>query len=58
MVMARLHVICGNCGAIATSGMMKFEIHEKDEDAPERVCISCGNCSTLHDLEDTMQRHA
>lgn len=52
--MARLHVICGNCGAIATSGLLKHKIEEGDEDCPARVAIHCENCSTVHDLDDTV----
>ena len=54
MVNARLHVICGNCGAIATNGMMTHQIREGDEDAPQRVLLSCANCATLHNLSDTV----
>ena len=54
MVHARLHVICGNCGSIATSGEMTYHIVPKDEDSRERVVICCANCATLHTLNDNI----
>lgn len=53
MVMAKLHVICGNCGSdeMLTHYIEKDYIDHGDmqEDA---VIIRCGNCSTLHTLSD------
>lgn len=46
MVMARLHIICGNCGC---NNMFTYEVKED-------VYISCANCSTLHNLEDTVKK--
>lgn len=58
MARARLHIICGNCGC---NDMFKFEIvpegHDVTKDEPEfepQVRIYCGNCSTLHDLSNTI----
>lgn len=56
MVMAKLHIICGNCGC---NDMFSFIIDPKGRDItieeeaylPE-VFIICGNCSTLHSLTD------
>ena len=47
--MARLHIICGNCGC---NDMWEWEYQEKMLDQNETVYISCGNCSTLHDLNN------
>ena len=56
MVMARLHVICGNCGC---NDDWELRIQrdfddltndvERFEDAAHMVC---GNCSTIHCLKD------
>jgi hypothetical protein len=52
MVMAKLHVICGNCGA---NDMFNWKIEPKgncDNEGREYpdVYISCDNCATLHSL--------
>lgn len=63
MVRARLHIICGNCGC---NDELIFKIDQHghdmtghdgtdDEKYEPAVCISCGNCSTLHDLSDTIE---
>lgn len=56
MAHARLHIICGNCGC---NDMFSFEIVTDYDDDKEcdyqRVSISCGNCSTLHCLEDNAE---
>jgi hypothetical protein len=62
MVMARLHVICGNCGC---NDMFTFAIDPKGHDMTGHIddseryepatYISCGNCATLHDLSDTIK---
>ena len=53
MVMARLHVICGNCGS---SDMFSYKIdHDPDGSIAADnnvVRIKCRNCSTIHALED------
>lgn len=56
MVMASLHIICGNCGSkddltyrIDPRGNCNFD----GEEYPA-VYISCGNCTTLHNLNDTV----
>ena len=58
MAMAKLHVICGNCGC---NDMMKFHISPTGRDITDTepafepaVFIVCGNCTTLHDLSDTV----
>lgn len=57
MVMARLHVICGNCGCndewelrIVRDGDDVTQDEPKFEDAAYLVC---GNCGTIHDLKDS-----
>lgn len=57
MVMARLHVICGNCGcndswelSIERSGNDVTIDKAEYEDSASMVC---GNCSTIHDLKDS-----
>lgn len=53
MVMARLHVICGNCGC---NDMFEYQIDPKGRDYGDRfepaVYLYCGNCATIHDLAD------
>lgn len=59
MAHARLHIICGNCGC---NTEFEFEIvpdgHDVTEDDEPKfkpaVWIYCKNCSTLHDLYDTI----
>ncbi len=55
MARARLHIICGNCGC---NDELKYEIDPKGHDFGDHfepaVYITCENCSTLHDLEDTI----
>lgn len=57
MANARLHVICGNCGA---NDMFEYhistEINDETEEEYQVVYLSCGNCHTLHDLEDNAKR--
>lgn len=53
MVMARLHVICGNCG---NGDKREFRIRintepQDPEDPQTRVYLSCKNCHTLHALD-------
>lgn len=59
MANAKLHLICGNCGC---NDMFTYEIvkdgHDITEDKPkfkDAVFLSCGNCYTLHDLEDNAE---
>ena len=55
MVMARLHIICGNCGC---NDELEYKASDRlidDEgELTESVCvrIMCKNCSTIHSLED------
>ena len=54
MVMARLHLICGNCGC---NDEWEWEYHAKVDDegkvlADEDVSISCNNCVTIHSLNN------
>ena len=58
MVMARLHLICGNCGC---SDMWEWRHQEKLTDEgelidDENVYLSCRNCSTLHSLNDNAEQ--
>lgn len=62
MVRARLHVICGNCGVLATNddvSGLSFEIdlegHDYGTHQSPAVFIICSNCSTIHDLSDTVE---
>ncbi len=63
MVMAKgLHVICGNCGC---NDEFEFQIDPKGHDVSgtetkflPAVFIKCRNCSTIHDLSDTIQEKA
>ncbi len=53
MVMAKLHIICGNCGS---SDNFEYDIYDffddEKESEHERVNIICKNCITVHALED------
>ncbi len=56
MVMARLHIICGNCGC---NDEFSFKIDPKGNDVSDTyskfepaVFITCGNCSTIHNLDN------
>jgi len=56
MARARLHIICGNCGC---NDKFTFEIVPEGQDISDvepkfkpAVWILCGNCTTLHDLNN------
>jgi predicted nucleic-acid-binding Zn-ribbon protein len=58
MVMAKLHIICGNCGC---NDMFEYEVDPEGHDISDSqkqfkpaVFIKCRNCATLHDLSDTI----
>ena len=60
MANSKLHIICGNCGS---NDDLMFRIVKDGHDIttfanePEfepAVFITCRNCSTLHDLSDTI----
>jgi len=54
MVMARLHVICGNCGSSDSfeySHEAQF-IDSEDSVEQDYTGLVCRNCSTCHDLND------
>ncbi len=57
MAHARLHIICGNCGA---NDMFKYEIttqlNDETDEEYQMVYISCKNCGTLHDLDDNAEK--
>ena len=57
MAHARLHMICGNCGA---NDMFEYEIGvDIDDDTDEEkltVYIICNNCNTLHSLDDNAKK--
>lgn len=48
MVNAKLHIICGNCGA-----NWGLSLRNDEEVGPT---IVCSNCSTLHFLETIMDK--
>ena len=59
MVCSKLHVICGNCGC---NESLEFKIDPQGHDISDEytkfkpaVFITCGNCSTIHDLSQTIQ---
>ena len=54
MVMARLHIICGNCGSndMFTHTVSEDYIDPEDSITGPCVYLKCGNCATLHDLDD------
>ncbi len=55
MVMAKLHIICGNCGS---NYLFNYELQipreeEKHNDnMQDDVWIKCRNCATVHVLSD------
>ena len=52
MVMAKLHLICGNCGC-NDDWKWNYVPEEKDGNEiinEEDVYIKCGNCATLHSI--------
>jgi uncharacterized Zn finger protein len=60
MVMAKLHMICGNCGC---NDMFEYEISGEidwdENDEPysyQTVYISCKNCGTLHNIDDNANK--
>jgi len=58
MVMARLHLICGNCGC-SDEWEWEHKAQEKIDDEivqNEDVSLWCKNCSTLHSLNDDADR--
>ena len=58
MVMARLHLICGNCGCNDDWEWehRPEEIAEGEVWVSEDVTLSCGNCITLHSLNDNAKK--
>jgi hypothetical protein len=58
MVMARLHLICGNCGS---NDQWEWKYHEKEVCdgeviADENVHLYCNNCSTIHTINDNAKK--
>ena len=58
MVMAKLHLICGNCGC---NDEWKWEhVPEEVEDGEvfcdEAVRLWCENCGTLHSIGDNAKK--
>ena len=57
MAHAKLHIICGNCGGTNFSFKIDPKGHDISQDTEEyepAVFISCDDCSTLHDLSNTV----
>jgi len=54
MVMARLHIICGNCGCNDMFGWKHDEREEYECEVmtEEDVSLYCRNCGTIHSLND------
>jgi hypothetical protein len=55
MAIAKLHIICGNCGHDVSDNNFTWKYMPKEdygnkEYNPADVYISCGNCGTLHTL--------
>lgn len=60
MVMAKLHVICGNCGC---ADEWELSLERDGDDVSEEMVkfedsahLICGNCRTLHDLKDKAKK--
>ena len=60
MARARLHLICGNCGCndMWEWSHQKEVIDDGEVIIDEDVSISCGNCITLHLLNDNAKKEA
>lgn len=58
MVMARLHLICGNCGCnYMWEWVHRPELIDGDEKIDdEDVSICCKNCSTIHSINDNAEK--
>jgi hypothetical protein len=58
MVMARLHLICGNCGCndLWEWEYVPKEVCEGEIMTDENVSISCKNCITIHSLNDNAKK--
>jgi uncharacterized Zn finger protein len=62
MVMAKLHIICGNCGADKNDLTYTIDpfgeeiIGEKIIRYKPSVHITCENCGTLHFLDTTLEK--
>jgi RNase P subunit RPR2 len=58
MVMARLHLICGNCGCndMWEWEYMPEEIFEGELMSDEDVSIICNNCATIHRIKDNAKK--
>ena len=60
MVMARLHLICGNCGC---NDDWVWELQKEDREGEngkweDSVYLWCRNCTSLHDLSNyAKQKH-
>ncbi len=57
MVMARLHVICGNCGC---NDLFEMRITRNGDDLDgenfeDSATFKCKNCITIHDLKDNAE---
>ena len=54
MVMAKLHIICGNCGS-SDAFEYKHDEHAADDEETTmqyETTITCKNCATIHWLND------
>lgn len=58
MARARLHLICGNCGCPDEwEWEHKQELIDEGETIEsEDVFIFCGNCATLHSINDNAKK--
>lgn len=59
MVMAKLHLICGNCGC---NDMWEWKHNPEffDDDElidDENVFLFCRNCATIHSLNDNAKKN-
>lgn len=55
MVMAKLHVICGNCGSNEhLSHKIERNFIDTSDYQEDTVVIVCANCVTWHTLDDSV----
>ena len=54
MVMANLHLICGNCGSNKHLSWQSTvaDFSDPEDIQPSDIMLACGNCGTLHFLNE------
>ena len=57
MVMAKLHIICGNCGCNDNFELQLLRDGDEfcDKEKEDSAHMLCKNCSTIHNIKDNVQ---